>query len=59
MACYSYIENEHYYLWGKITVSICGGFNAFGSESVTITKYGPIGVGVALLEEVCHCGHGQ
>jgi hypothetical protein len=26
--------------------------------SITIKKYGLIGVGVALLEEVCHCESG-
>jgi hypothetical protein len=29
-----------------------------GSESGTIRTYGFVGVGVALLEEVCHCGGG-
>jgi hypothetical protein len=34
----------------------CGGLNMFGPGSDTIRKCGPVGVGVALLEEVCHCG---
>jgi len=29
-----------------------------GLGSGTIRRYGFVGVGVALLEEVCHCGHG-
>jgi hypothetical protein len=31
----------------------------FDSVSGTIRRYGLVGVGVALLEEVCHCGVGQ
>jgi hypothetical protein len=29
-----------------------------GSGSGTIRRYDLVGVGVALLEELCHCGHG-
>jgi len=29
-----------------------------GPGSGTIWKYGLVGVGMALLEEVCHCGRG-
>jgi hypothetical protein len=32
----------------------CGGLNMSG----TVWRCGLVGVGVALLEEVCHCGHG-
>jgi hypothetical protein len=28
-----------------------------GSRSGTIRRCGLVGVGVALLEEACHCGH--
>ena len=31
----------------------------FGSGSGTIRRCGLDGVGVAFLEEVCHCGDGQ
>ena len=33
---------------------ICGGLNMLGPGSSTIRRYGLVGVGVALLEEVCH-----
>ena len=33
-----------------------GGLKMLGPGSDTIRRYGLIGVGVALLEEVCHCG---
>jgi hypothetical protein len=36
----------------------CGGLNTLGPWSDTIRRCGLVGVGVALLEEVCHCGHG-
>ena len=39
-------------------VDICGGLNMLGPGSGTIRLYGLVGVGVALLEEVCHCGGG-
>jgi hypothetical protein len=35
-----------------------GGVNVLGPESGMIRRYGLVGVGMALLEEVCHCGHG-
>ena len=28
------------------------------AQGVIIRRCGPVGVGVALLEWVCHCGHG-
>ena len=31
----------------------------FGPVSGTIRRYGCVGVGVALMEEVCYCGGGQ
>ena len=34
----------------------CGGLNMLGPGSGTIRKCGLVGVGVALLEEVCHFG---
>ena len=36
--------------------AICGGLNMLGPGSGTIRRCGLVGVGVALLEEVCHCG---
>jgi hypothetical protein len=47
----------------------CGGLNGYGPhrlmclnawpiENGTIRRCGLFGVGVALLEEVCHCGDG-
>ena len=35
---------------------ICDGMNMCNSGSVTNRRYGLLGVGVALLEEMCHCG---
>jgi hypothetical protein len=32
------------------------GLNILDPVSGTIWRYGLVGVGVALLEEVCHCG---
>jgi hypothetical protein len=29
-----------------------------GPGSGSIRRYGPVEIGVALMEEVCHCGHG-
>ena len=36
----------------------CGGLNMFGPGSGTVRRHGLVGVGVALLKEVCHCGGG-
>ena len=36
----------------------CGSFNMLSPESCTIRMCGLAGVGVALLEEVCHCVSG-
>ena len=36
----------------------CGGLNMLGPGSGTIRRRGLVGVGVALLEEVCHFGGG-
>jgi hypothetical protein len=33
----------------------CGGLNMIGPGSVTLRRCGLVGVGVALLEEVCFC----
>jgi hypothetical protein len=33
----------------------CGGLNMLGLGSGTIRRCGLLGVGVAFLEEVCHC----
>jgi hypothetical protein len=40
------------------TFAFCGGLNMFGPGSDTIRRYGLVVVGVALLEEVCHCRSG-
>ena len=37
---------------------LCGGLNMLGPGSGTIKRCGLVGVGVTLLEEVCHCGCG-
>jgi hypothetical protein len=42
-----------------IIIINCGDLNMLGSGSDTIRRCGLIEVGVALLEEVCHCGGGQ
>jgi hypothetical protein len=34
---------------------MCGGLNMLGPGSATTWKCGLVGVGVALLEEKCHC----
>jgi len=36
----------------------CGGLNMLGPGSGTIRRSGLVGVGVALLEELCHFGGG-
>ena len=40
----------------------CGSLNENGTHGLlgngTVRRCGLIGVGVALLEELCHCGHG-
>ena len=36
----------------------CGGLNMLGPGNGTIRRCGLIGVGVAFLEEVCHCRAG-
>ena len=40
-------------------VGECSGLNILGPGSGIIKRCGLLGVGVALLEEVCHCGSGQ
>jgi hypothetical protein len=35
-----------------------GGLNMLGAGSGTIRRCGLVAIGVALLEEVCHCGSG-
>jgi hypothetical protein len=37
----------------------CHGLNMLGPGSGTIRRFSFVGVGVALLEEVYHCGSGQ
>jgi hypothetical protein len=39
-------------------LDICGGLNMVGPGSGIMRRYGLVGVCVALLEEVCYCGHG-
>jgi hypothetical protein len=36
----------------------CGGLNLLGPRSSTIRRYGLVGVGAALLEELHHCEGG-
>jgi len=36
----------------------CGGLKMLGPGTGTVRRCGLVGVGVALLEEVCHCGGG-
>ena len=40
------------------SVSMCGDLNMLDPGSGTIERCGLVGVGVVLLEEVCHCGSG-
>jgi hypothetical protein len=39
-------------------VYTCGGLNMVGPGSGTIWKCDLVRIGMALLEEVCHCGSG-
>ena len=39
-------------------IMFCGGLNILGSGSGTTWKCGLVGVGMALMEEVSHCGGG-
>ena len=39
-------------------VRCCGGLNMLVPRSGAIRRYGNVGVGVALLEDMCHCGDG-
>jgi hypothetical protein len=41
-----------------LVTGACGGLNMLGPGSSTIWRYGLVGISVALLEEVCHCGCG-
>ena len=47
--------------WSQSQIAIrcpdgcCGGLNMLGLGSGTIRRHGLVGVGVALLVEVCHC----
>jgi len=43
------------YWLSNFVILTCGGLNMLDPESGTIRKYGLVGGGVALLEEVCHC----
>ena len=43
---------------GPLFVAPCGGLNMLGPGSVTIWRYGLVGLAVDLLEEVCHYGQG-
>ena len=43
----------------RILVAGRGGLNMPRPRSGTIRKCGLVGVGVVLLEEVCHCGDGR
>jgi hypothetical protein len=42
--------------WQVFCQNNCGSLNMHGPESGTIRKCGLVGVGVALLEAVCHLG---
>ena len=50
-----YHMSLHYMTQPKISTLYFGDLNKLGPWSDTIRRYGLIGVGVALLEEVCHC----
>ena len=39
--------------------TMCGGLNMLGPGNGTIRRCGLVGVGTAILEEVCHCGVGN
>ena len=40
-------------------VPFCGSLNTHGPGSATIRRCGLVGIDVAFMEEVCHCGGGQ
>ena len=50
-------KGESIYLNTQIYHSLghCGGLHILGSDSGLIRRCGIVGVGVALLEQVCHC----
>ena len=56
------LENSVYWTWptrGTHELTACGGLNVTGSHREWhYRECGFVGVGVALLEEVCHCGGG-
>jgi hypothetical protein len=41
-----------------IDVKRCYGLYMLGPESDTIRRGGPVRIGVALLQWLCHCGYG-
>ena len=43
---------------GLFILTLCGGLNVLGPGSDTIRRCDLVGVGMALLEEVCNCGGG-
>lgn len=40
------------------SISTYGGWNMLGPGSSTIKSCGLVGIGVVLMEKVCHCGVG-
>jgi hypothetical protein len=45
-------------LYSSSSLRVCGGLNMLDPGSGTIRRCGLFGIGVALLEDVCHCGGG-
>ena len=43
---------------GLVIVFLCGVWKKMAPKGVAIGRYGFAGVGMALLEELCHCGGG-
>lgn len=36
----------------------CSGLNMLGPRSGTVRRCGLVGIGMALIQKVCHCGSG-
>jgi hypothetical protein len=56
---FSVIEGTVVSCLGQCCIGNCGGLNILVPETGTIWRCGLVGVGIVLLEEICHCRSGQ
>jgi hypothetical protein len=49
----------HIFIHGDNGLNLCGGLNMLGPGSGSTGRCNLVGVDVALLKEVCHCGNGK